>query len=99
MVPLGAGAAVVATASAAARVAQGRQGAAASVAAASATVGVVAVTVTVNEPASERFTSDMLTDSETAELLRRWARWHDLRVALGLASTVAAALALARHDA
>lgn len=95
MVPLGAGAGVVATASAVAHVAHHRDGAPASVAAAGATVGVVAITVTVNEPANHRFTGGGLTDGETAELLGRWARWHRLRVALGLAATMAAALALA----
>jgi hypothetical protein len=98
MVPLGAGAGVVATASAAAHVAERREGAAASVAAAASTAGVVAITIKVNEPANRRFTSGTLTDAETAELLGQWARWHDVRVGLGLAATVAAALALARRD-
>jgi hypothetical protein len=98
MVPLGAGAGVVGAASAVAQVAEGREGALASVAAAGATAGVAAVTVTVNEPANRRFIAGELTDGETAELLGRWARWHDVRVVLGLAAAVAAALALARHD-
>jgi hypothetical protein len=98
MVPLGAGAAVVAAGSAVAQVTEGSAGAAASVAAAGATVGVVAITITVNEPANAKFTSGTLSDSETAQLLARWARWHDVRVALGLAATVAAALALAQRN-
>jgi uncharacterized membrane protein len=97
MVPLGAGAGVVASASAAADVAQRRPGASASVVAAGATAGVVAITVTVNEPANHRFAGGALTDSETVELLDRWARWHDVRVVLGLAATIAAAVALARR--
>ncbi len=97
MVPLGAGAGVVAGASAVASVVQRRPGAPASVVAAGATAGVVAITVTVNEPANHRFAGDALTDGETVELLDRWARWHDARVVLGLAATVAAASALARR--
>jgi hypothetical protein len=99
MVPLGAGAGVVGAASAVAHVAEGREGAPASVAAAAATAGVVAITITINEPANNRFTSGALTDSETAELLGRWARWHHVRVILGVAATVAAALALTRREA
>jgi hypothetical protein len=99
MVPLGVGAAVVGATSAVAQVAEGRESAAASVAAAGATAGVVAVTVIVNEPANQRFLAGALTDSETAGLLSRWALWHDVRVILGLAAAVAAALALAQHDA
>jgi hypothetical protein len=100
MVPLGAGAGVVGAASAVVQLVQGRrESAPASVAAAGATAGVVAITVTVNEPANHRFVGGALTDSETAELLGRWARWHDVRVVLGLAAAVAAALALAHHDA
>lgn len=99
MLPLGAGAGVVAIASAVANVAEGREAAAASVAAAGATAGVVAITITVNEPANRQFTGGTLTDNETAALLDRWARWHDLRVVLGLAATVAAVLALAQRDA
>lgn len=30
-------------------------------------------------------------DDETQELLRRWSRWHDAGVVLGLIATVAAA--------
>ena len=98
MVPLGAGAGAVAAASAVAHVAERREGTPAAVAAAAATAGVVAITITVNEPANHQFTSGALTDSETADLLGRWARWHDVRVVLGLAATVAAALALAQRD-
>jgi len=97
MVPLGAGSGLVAAASALTHVAQRRDGAAASVATAGATAGVVAITITVNEPANHRFTGGALTDSETTELLERWARWHHVRVVLGLTATVAAAVTLARH--
>jgi len=94
LVPLGAATGIACTASAAARLAGGRRGAPAAVAAAGAAAGVIAVTVTVNEPANRRFTGGTLTDRETTELLRRWARWHHVRVVLGLAATVAAGRAL-----
>ncbi len=93
LVPLGAATGIACTASAV-QVGGGRRGRPASVAAAGAEAGVIAVTVTVNEPANHRFTSGTLTDAETTELLRRWARWHHLRVVLGLVATVAAAWAL-----
>ena len=93
LVPLGAGAGVVNVASALARVATGGRGGASSAAVAAA-AGVVAVTVTVNEPINHRFTADGLADAETTDLLARWARWHHLRVALGVTATLGAALAL-----
>ena len=93
LVPLGAGAGVVNVASALARVATGGRGGASSAAAAAA-AGVVAVTVTVNEPINHRFTADGLADAETTDLLARWARWHHLRVALGVTAALGAALAL-----
>jgi hypothetical protein len=96
MIPLGAGAAATSTAYALTQVADRRPKAAATMAAAT-TLAVIAITVTVNEPANHRFAGGALTDSETAELLDRWARWHDVRVVLGLAATIAAALALARR--
>lgn len=94
MVPLGAATGIACTASASARVAGGRRGGPAAVAAAGAAAGVIAVTVTVNEPANHRFAGRTLTDDGTTELLHRWARWHHVRVVLGLAATVAAAWAL-----
>jgi membrane associated rhomboid family serine protease len=98
MVPLGAGAGIVSAASAVAQVAEGRRGGAASVAAsvaaAGAAAGIVAVTVAVNEPMNHRFTAGTLTDAETTDLLDTWARWHHVRVALGLAATVGASVAL-----
>ena len=97
MVPLGAGAGMVAGAAAVTQVAQGQESAPAAVAAAGATAGVVAITVTVNEPANARFVSGELTDSETAELLGRWARWHDVRVVLGLTAAATATWSLVRH--
>ena len=98
MVPLGAAAGGVAVASAVAMVSEGGEGVPAAVVAAAGTVGVVGITVTVNEPANHRFTSGSLTDGATTDLLARWARWHHARVGLGLAATVAAALALAQRD-
>jgi hypothetical protein len=95
MVPLGAAAGAASAGSAAAHRFEGSDGAAPALAAAGATLAVVAVTVAVNEPANHRFTDGDLTDAETEALLRRWARWHHLRVALGLSATAAAALALA----
>ena len=94
MVPLGGAAGAVGVAAAAAQVAEGRRSAPASVAAAGATAGVIAITVGVNEPANHRFTDGTLSDPETTDLLRRWARWHHARVALGLAAATAATLAL-----
>jgi len=90
MIPLGAGAGAVSLASAVVQLVGRRRSGAAAVAAAMATGGVVAVTLTVNEPANHRFTSGSLTDPETQDLLRTWARWHHVRVVLGLAATVAA---------
>ena len=78
--------------------AERREGAPTAVAAVAATAGVVAITVTVNEPANHQFTCGGLTDSQTIDLQARWARWHHVRVVLGLAATVAAALALAQRD-
>jgi hypothetical protein len=94
MIPLGVGAGSVGAASAIAHLAEGRRSAPVSVAAALATVGVIGITVTVNEPANHKFTGGTLTDPETADLLRRWARWHHGRVVLGLAAAVAAAATL-----
>jgi hypothetical protein len=93
MVPLGAGAVTVSVASAVSEASVSRRPGPASLTAAAATVGVVAVTVTVNEPANARFTGGALTDAETRDLLGTWARWHHLRVALGIVATVAAASA------
>jgi Domain of unknown function (DUF1772) len=98
MVPLGAGALATSAASAATHLIGRRPRSASSVAAAVATGGVVAITLTVNEPANARFTSGSLSDGETADLLRTWARWHDVRVVLGLAAAVAATSALGGRD-
>ncbi len=72
---------------------QGKDARASSVAAAGG-IGVVAITVAVNEPANRQFVSDEVGDEETATLLARWARWHDVRVALGLIAGAAAVRAL-----
>ena len=90
MVPLGAAAGVASVAQLSGRDREGVS----SVAAAVATAGVVAITLTVNEPANHRFTDGPLTDSETTDLLRTWARWHHVRVVLGLAAAAAAAAAI-----
>jgi hypothetical protein len=90
MVPLGAagvGTAIVTTAVEATT--DGAPGSA--VVAAGASAGVVAVTMRVNEPANEKLEQIDFDDAETTALLERWARWHDLRVGLGLLATVAAA--------
>jgi zinc transporter ZupT len=94
MVPLGAGAAAAAAATAAAEAVSGGGARATSATAAGAAVSVVAITVTVNEPANEKFAQLDFGDAETETLLRRWARWHDARVALGLVAAGAAALTL-----
>ncbi len=98
MIPLGAGAGAACTASAVGQVVEGRRTVPASTLAAAATVGVIAITVTVNEPANHRFTGGTLTDPETTDLLRTWARWHHVRVLLGVVATVAATVALADRD-
>jgi len=94
MVPLGAVAGMLAVSSATAQVVRGHRRSSASVAAAAATAGVIAITVTVNEPANHQFVGGTLTDDQTTDLLRRWARWHHVRVVLGVVATVAAASAL-----
>jgi hypothetical protein len=93
MVPLGVGSAAASIGATAVRGANGEDPRASSVAAAAA-VGVVAVTVTVNEPANRKFVSEELGDEETATLLSRWTRWHDVRVVLGVIATAAAVRAL-----
>jgi Domain of unknown function (DUF1772) len=90
MVPLGATAAASAIATAATEVATEHTPPTTSAIAAASAVGVVAITVTVNEPANEKFVQPDFDDEETTRLLERWARWHDLRVALGLLGAIAA---------
>jgi hypothetical protein len=67
--------------------------------AAVATGGVIAITLAVNEPANHRFTDGPLTDGETRDLLRTWARWHSVRVVLGLVAAAAATTAVASRSA
>jgi hypothetical protein len=55
---------------------------------AAAAAGVVAVTTTVNEPLNARFEGPEPVEPGDLE---RWARWHDVRVALGFASALASA--------
>jgi uncharacterized membrane protein len=98
MVPLGAGAGLAGAVSAIAQVTEGRRSGPAALVAAGATAGVIAITATVNEPANHRFVSGELTGPQTTELLSRWARWHHVRVVLGLVATGAAAAALAQLD-
>jgi hypothetical protein len=90
MVPLGATAAASAIATAATEAATEHTPPTTSAIAAASAVGVVAVTLTVNEPANEKFVQSDFDDEETMRLLGRWARWHDLRVALGLLGAIAA---------
>ncbi|MGR6967673.1 anthrone oxygenase family protein [Geodermatophilus sp. URMC 61] len=97
MVPLGAAAGTVSVATAVSEASGSRRPGPASLTAAAATLGVVAVTVAVNEPANARFTGGALTDTGTRDLLGTWARWHHLRVALGIVAAVAAAWALGRR--
>ena len=98
MVPLGAGAGLAGTASAVALVAERRRSSAAALVAAAATASVLAITAAVNEPANHRFVSGKLTGPETTELLNEWARWHHVRVVLGLVATGAATVALTHLD-
>ena len=98
MVPLGA--APLATALATAAAEAGTDGAPAPAAiAAAASAGVVAITVTVNEPANAKFEQADFDDEETTELLRKWSRWHDVRVVLGLVATAAAVITSASSRA
>jgi hypothetical protein len=100
MVPLGAGAALTGAASAVAQVTERHRSGPAAVVTAGAVGGVIAITVAVNEPANHRFVAGELTGPETTELLNGWARWHHVRVVLGLVAAGAATLALAErpHD-
>jgi hypothetical protein len=93
MIPLGAAAAAANAASAVVQTAKGPRAGAASMAAAAA-AGVIAITITVNEPMNHQFTAGNLTDAETTNLLNRWARWHRVRVGLGVLATLGAAFAL-----
>ncbi|WP_448639405.1 anthrone oxygenase family protein [Geodermatophilus sp. URMC 63] len=93
MIPLGAGAAALNAASAVVQTAKD-PGAGAAFVGAAAAAGVVAITITVNEPMNHQFTVGHLADAETAHLLDRWARWHRVRVALGVLATLGVALAL-----
>jgi len=89
MIPLGVGAGIVSAASSIDQIAGDRRNGASFVAA-GANAGVIAITVMVNEPANHQFTTAGLTDAQTSDLLDRWARWHRVRVALGVIATVAA---------
>jgi Domain of unknown function (DUF1772) len=96
MLPLGAASAAVSVGATAARLVD-RGDARASCVAAAGAAGVVAVTVAVNEPANRKFADEHVADDETATLLARWARWHDVRVALGLLAAAAALRALGQR--
>lgn len=98
MIPLGMGACVVGVLSTTAQLIAHGRSSRASATATAATAGVIAITVAVSEPANHRFTAGTLTDSETRDLLQKWARWHHVRVVLGLAATVAAASALVERN-
>jgi anthrone oxygenase-like protein len=93
MLPLGVASAGTSLAATAERLVNRQDARASSVASAGA-IGIVGITVTVNEPANRKFASEDLSDDETASLLARWARWHDVRVVLGLIAAAAAVRAL-----
>jgi Domain of unknown function (DUF1772) len=98
MVPLGAAGLGVSGATAALEARRkGAPGPAAVAAGASA--GVVAITLSVNEPANAKFEQADFDDEQTAELLRKWSRWHDVRVSLGLIATAAAVITAASSRA
>jgi uncharacterized membrane protein len=97
MLPLGVASAGTSLAATAARLVNRQDARASSVASAGA-IGVVGITVTVNEPANRKFASEDLSDDETASLLARWARWHDVRVVLGLIAALAALRALGDRE-
>ena len=94
MVPLGCASLATAVATTAAEALTDRKPQAESAVAAGSAIGVVAITMTVNEPANEKFEQLDFDDEETSRLLARWARWHNLRVALGVVGAIAAARAL-----
>lgn len=93
MLPLGAASAAASVGATAERIVNREDARASSVATAGA-VSVVGITVTVNEPANRKFANEDLSDDETATLLARWQRWHDVRVVLGLIAAAAAVRAL-----
>ncbi len=97
MIPLGMGAGVASTVSTSGQLTGHGRSSRASATATAATLGVIAITVAVSEPANHRFTAGELTDSETRDLLQKWARWHHVRVVLGLAATVAATTAILKR--
>jgi hypothetical protein len=94
MVPLGGAAGALSVASAVTQLDRRHGPDVASAAAAVATGGVIAITLAVNEPANHRFTEEQLSDTETRDLLQRWARWHSVRVILGLVAAAAATAAI-----
>ncbi len=98
MVPLGAAGLGAALATTAAEVATDGAPAPAAVAA-TASAGVIAITLSVNEPANAHFEQADFDDEQTTELLRRWSRWHNARVGLGIVATVAAVATVASSRA
>jgi anthrone oxygenase-like protein len=94
MVPLGAAGVGTSLLTAAAETRGGGAVAPATVAAA-ASGGIVLITVTVNEPANAKFEQVDFDDQETSQLLRKWSRWHDARVILGVVAVTAAAITVA----
>jgi dipeptidyl aminopeptidase/acylaminoacyl peptidase len=59
-----------------------------------------AASAPVNEPANRKFANEHLPDDQTATLLARWARWHDVRVASavgGRRSGASSGPAIGRH--
>ena len=97
MVPLGTAAAATAGTTAVIEAATTGDARRSSAVAAVSTAGVGAITAAINEPANREFVRHDLDDAETVRLLNRWARWHDVRVVLGLVGTLAAARTLAHR--
>lgn len=96
MVPLGTAAAATAMTTAVGQAASGGGARTSAGVAAVSAAGVGVVTYAVNEPANHQLVREDLDDEETLRLLHRWARWHDVRVALGLVGALAAARTASR---
>ena len=98
MVPLGTAAAATAMTTAVAEAATGSDARTSAGVSAVSAVGVGVITSAVNEPANYQFVRQDLDDDETVRLLHRWARWHDVRVLLGVVSALASARTLASRS-
>ncbi len=96
MVPLGTAAAATAVTTAVAEAATGSDARTSAATSAVSAAGVGVITYAVNEPANHQFVRPDLDDDDTVRLLRRWVRWHDVRVVLGLVGAVTAARVASR---